>query len=225
MTMYDYFLQEKMTFAQGVNIMNNYPIASLGITKSAAENLNNIARKRKPTEAERGKLYIALRKIPYEVSEKPAPEPPKQNPIPIPVPIQQPAPTPDDFRAHPLFQQAKELHKRQSYVHALMVNATTDEDRAQHAIELMETITPQLDALYDRMRNPEPTTAYTFKYEVQGYDQNEPAADLKKLLSLRTRISKLNKIIPEAKSLERRKELEAELAAKIAEKERIEATK
>lgn len=217
--MYDYFLTEKMTFEQGVQLMNNYPLA---ITPAAAENLNKVSRKRKPTEAERGKLYIALRGIPYEISEKPAPELPKQKPT--PVPIQEPLLAQDDFRTHPLFAQAKELHKRQSYVHALMVNAATDEERGQHAIELMETITPQLDALYDRMRNPIPTTAYTFENQVQGYT-NEPAADLKKLLSLRTRISKLHKIIPHAKSLERRKELEDELAAKIAEKERIEAAK
>ena len=108
-----------------------------------------------------------------------------------------------------------------------MVAADTVEDRAEHAREIMERIIPTLDAYYDRQRNgtPEaesdPATAYNFKYQVNGMASVVEINPTRKLHSIRTRISKLKKLIPDAPTLARKTQLEAELEDKLAEENRL----
>ena len=120
---------------------------------------------------------------------------------------------------------AKELHKIVGYHHALMSNAATDEERALHAEQVMEA-QRLLDAEYDRLR-----AIGTAEEGMAEADQvpgiapilnEKSAADLKKLNSIRPRISKINKELPKANTDKRRAELEKELKEKTAEKERLE---
>lgn len=120
---------------------------------------------------------------------------------------------------------AKELHKIVGYHHALMSNAATDEERALHAEQVLEA-QRMLDAEYDRLRAI--GTAVEGMAEADQVPGIAPilneksAADLKKLNSIRSRISKINKELPKANTDKRRAELEKELKEKTAEKERLE---
>lgn len=112
---------------------------------------------------------------------------------------------------------AKRLHKEQAYHHAMMVSASTDQERAEHAERVLQ-LSKQLDIEYDRLRSG--------KEEEQSTPAASQASDnyatLKRLNSLRARIAKLrNKLIPKAVG-KRLADLEAELASKQAEKERLE---
>ena len=104
------------------------------------------------------------------------------------------------------------LHKEHAHVHALMVSATTDEDRAAAAILIMEGIRPELDKEYDRLRGNAPDSAPVV-------EDNK----VKKLLSVRSSISALKGKINKAKDPAKKAKLEKQLADKIAEKERLEA--
>lgn len=108
------------------------------------------------------------------------------------------------------------LHKEHSHHHALLVAATTDAQRAEHAAAIMQRIIPALDAEYDRTRIGA-TTDEPPRRGVAG------SADLlRRLQVVRVRLSKLKKLIPAAPNLERRRQLETEQAEKEAEKARLE---
>ena len=54
-----------------------------------------------------------------------------------------------------LYQQAIELHKEHSYLHALLCDAALGSDSQktrQHAVKIMETVIPALDRIYDAAR-------------------------------------------------------------------------
>lgn len=109
------------------------------------------------------------------------------------------------------------LHKRHSFAHAMLVAAATDAERASLAIELMEEIVPALDRIYDA--------------HLEGRAPAEPAAPgevadaatIRRLQSLRTRVSRLrNQLIPGAPTPARKAQLEKELDLKLAEIKQIE---
>ncbi len=134
---------------------------------------------------------------------------------------------------------AKALHKEHGHLHALLVAATTDADRARYAREIMERIVPALDAEYDRLRSnptadPSPEgRGGAFVPVLAGTDaglghstlprgEGSAVGLLRKLASLRSRISTLRKRLSTETDAARRAKLEAELEAKTAEKERLE---
>jgi hypothetical protein len=113
---------------------------------------------------------------------------------------------------------AKDLHKRHGHLHATMATAQTDAARGAIAREIMEEVVPALDDEYDRLRGG----------DVEGSEAPPATAGsdsiLRKLNSIRTRIARLrNKLIPAEKNDAKLAKLNAELAAKIAEKEALEA--
>lgn len=112
---------------------------------------------------------------------------------------------------------AKPLHKAHSHHHALMVSATSDEQRADHARKIMEDILPKIDRIYDGARAGEAVEENT--------DKEPPVGNpLRRLQSLRTRVSRLrNQLIPGASNSTRRAALEAELKQKLVEIEALEA--
>ncbi len=122
------------------------------------------------------------------------------------------------------------LHKEHSHVHALLVAATTDEQRAEYSRDIMERIIPALDAEYDRLREAAKSGG-DFKSPPDSEDNTSPgpilnagdARAFKKLQSVRSRISTLRKKIPLEKDPKRKAKLEQELETKQAEKERLEA--
>jgi len=120
------------------------------------------------------------------------------------------------------------LHKEHSHVHALLVSATTDEQRAEYSRDIMERIIPALDAEYDRLR-AESKREMTPNDAMPNDESPAPiltagdARAFKKLQSVRSRISTLRKKIPQEKDPKRKLKLEQELEEKLAEKERLEA--
>lgn len=89
-----------------------------------------------------------------------------------------------------------------------------------HAGKIMREILPALDAEYDRLRAGKP------EQWQQGPildDTDNTLHQVKRLASLRTRIARLkNHLIPEARDMKRRAQLEKQLEENIAEKNRIE---
>lgn len=112
---------------------------------------------------------------------------------------------------------AKSLHKLHGHVHAQMTMATTNEERADLARQIMVEIVPKLDAEYDRLRgNDKEETPDT------ADQQSDTTPLFRKLQSLRARISRLkNEIIPAATGA-RLAKYQQELEEKTAKKEAIE---
>lgn len=123
-------------------------------------------------------------------------------------------------------EKAKNLHKKHGHEHALMVTAKTDEARAEHATTIMEEIVPQLDAEYDRLRSANDESPLEGG---KGGDGTAPIlnsddfAALKKLQSVRARISTLKGKIKKEKDPARQKDLEQQLTEKEAERDRLDA--
>lgn len=154
---------------------------------------------------------------------------PSENAVPAETPRE--VPTPDQLQQQYVARtltsvRAKRWHKEHAHVHALMVSATTDEERAKYASDIMQRIIPALDAEYDHLR--------TLEQELQGMEEENKAAPtrpilnttdasaFKKLQSVRSRISTLRKKIAAEKDPDKRAKLERELELKIAERERLE---
>lgn len=194
-----------------------------------------------------GKLAEALQKplptlSPSQVSsalqEQPGPvttPPSSRTELPATQPVES-IPAPQDPKL--TSNEAKRLHKDHAHYHALMVTATTDEERAMYARKIMDDINPALDREYDRLRalaaatltgtvpstseteEPEPDTIHTTPGPILN---SGDMADYKKLQSIRVRLSNLKKIIPTTKDARKKAKLEKEQATKIAEKDRLEA--
>jgi hypothetical protein len=113
--------------------------------------------------------------------------------------------------------EAKKLHKRHAFLHAGLAGAADDAARFKLAEEILESIVPRLDEIYDAIR----------KYSETG-DAPQPAdrraivketvEKMKRLDSLEPRISRLKKMIENGGLAPRDlKKYDAELAAKLAE--------
>lgn len=120
---------------------------------------------------------------------------------------------------------AKGLHKEHAHVHALMVAATTDEERGRYAADIMQRIIPALDAEYDRLR-----AEASAKASPTGTDGDAPIAPIlnatdarafKKLQSVRSRISTLRKKIAEEKDRDKKAKWQRELEKKEVERDRL----
>ena len=111
---------------------------------------------------------------------------------------------------------AIKLHKKHSHLHALMVAAKNDRERGRLAKEIMEKILPALDREYDRLRaGASPDADNTTNPDETP---RTPVEMIKRQNSLRARTSRLrNHLIPNASSLARKQELQAELEAKETE--------
>lgn len=106
------------------------------------------------------------------------------------------------------------LHKEQSHYHSLMVAATSDKERGEHAGEILR-ISGELDDEYDRLRGDKPRDMPSPRKAAKSAD------GLRRLQSLRSRIARLiNQLIPQA-SGPRKAELEKELEMKKAEAQRL----
>ena len=115
------------------------------------------------------------------------------------------------------------LHKLHSHHHALMVAATTDEERGEHARKIMREILPELDAEYDRIRAGATAEPPQKTVEMEQGPILNTMQMMKRLASVCTRIARLkNHLIPKAPDKKRRAQLEKELTEKTAEKERLE---
>lgn len=148
---------------------------------------------------------------------------PASVPVNLPVPDTASAPAPQ--KAEPpkileLRQKAKLLHKEHSNVKGVHNHMCankedySDEERYEVSERIMQHIVPQLDDIYDQIREwqdtgklPEQTTTGI---------QQETIKQMQRVYSLRPRISKLPKLIEKA-SGERKKQLEKELLEKQEE--------
>jgi len=203
MTLLEYWQQNKGTFAEGVALVKIHCPGAL--TKKMLQRLNTMAvTGETPGEYELGKLTNALKSTEAPDGTTIAPSIDEPEPMRESVTVQGNSPS--------TTARAKELHKSHAHVHATMVTADTDADRADAAREIMGDIIPELDAEYDKLREGD-TTA------------EKPAhtpVDFRKLHSLRTRIARLKKIIPNQKNAQQKAKLEAELADKLAQKAKLE---
>lgn len=180
-------------------------------------------------EYERGKLAYALH-LTLLPADLDAPQPVREkisaNPPAAQQEVRVTTDAPDEKLRSDL---AIALHKEHSHVHALLVAATTDEQRAEYARDIKERIIPALDAEYDRLREAAKSGA-DLKSRPDAEDNTTPgpiltagdARAFKKLQSVRSRISTLRKKIPTEKDPKRKLKLEQELETKLAEKERLE---
>lgn len=199
-------------FASGVQLLKEHNPAV--VTRIIMARFHEIIfNNSKPSEYELGKLAGALSKTPtpeFTPLEKALVS--QITPAPAQEEIKEPVKTTISTA------RAKELHKRHGHVHAQMVLAQTDDERAKHATEIMGTIVPELDAEYDNWVVGDPPAQQTPK------KPGLSGAKLRELQSLRSRISRLQKsLIPSQKDKAKKAKLEAELANKISRKEQIEA--
>jgi len=169
-------------------------------------------------EYEWGKVEAALRSTP--AGQTPPPAPPLNGRGDVEYTVE------DSTRPSPLGEGPgvglnRRLHKRHSHHHAFLISATTDAERAEHARTIMLDIIPALDAEYDRLRSTPPPSPLG---EGKGVGLNAPGVEeIRRLQTLRVRLSNLKKLIPAAPTIERRQQLETEQAEKQAEAARLEA--
>ena len=206
-------------FAKGVKLLVSHE-GNKHLTKQAFERLQRLAISGDYVDAYNlGKLTGALNKIAVEGAYE-APVMPK-----MAKPIEVPSDLADSHEDSPLPElkasaKAIELHKEQSHHHALMVSAENDKDRAEHAGKILE-IASALDREYDRIRAQANPTAIDDK-DHQTTRKDQGADKLRKLQSLRTRISQITrKHLPKATG-KRKADLEKELQMKQAEVQRLE---
>lgn len=164
-------------------------------------------------------LRIALQTLPDDAPEIPSLQTghaevanniaPSANPAPIePAPIQQ-------LRA-----EAKELHKRQAYLHAQLSIVERQEVRAELVVEIMETVIPRLDAIYDHIRGYEDTGELP-----TAAPNNRDGYIIERMLrrnSLKSRISKIKSLLKKAMEDVAKAKLKNELLEKQVELQGIE---
>lgn len=122
---------------------------------------------------------------------------------------------PEDAPEEPLYianlrERAKYLHKRESAVHTEMRLSDDKKHRYACAGEIMRDIRPMLDDIYEQIRTWESTGA------LQTLDvETETGNDLRRLLNLRSRVSKIKSLLADSSmSPKRRKILEWEMEEK-----------
>lgn len=218
-TLYDIWLRDSPgDFAAGVLLLARHDGAK-HLTRTTWQRLQTLAATGDYIGTyNQGKLENALRAtLPAVALAKAGNAPTALPPVPVPPPAPHPSPLTSD--------KAIALHKEHAHVHALMVAATTDEERAEHARDIMERIIPALDAEYDRLRAAQSPGDFKSPGDSEAVPvvAPKPAADFKKLQSLRSRISTLRKKIPLEKDPKRKAKLEQELSDKITERERLDA--
>jgi hypothetical protein len=203
-------------FAAGVRLLANHDGERL-LTKLTFQRLQVLAVSGSAPDAYNlGKLTGALAKI--EIGENYFPEPIEQ---PVKKVFVAPSVQVPDASSPITSAKAKALHKEQAHHHALMVAADNDNERGEHAGEILR-ISKDLDTEYDRLRaqlNP------GIEEELEPAPSPKPeqsAADLRRLNSLRSRSAHIrNKLLPKA-SGKRLADLEKELEKKAAEIQRLE---
>ena len=137
-----------------------------------------------------------------------------------------PTPTPTEPDViHRLRQQAKNLHKRQDDLKSrlnLMVEEATkfsEQERYDIANELLAEVTPQLDSIYDRIREWQKTG------EVPAVAKNDIVRDtVEKMQTIKyreQRISKIKSLLKKTPSQERKADLEKELLEKQVEVKKL----
>jgi len=137
---------------------------------------------------------------------------------------------PDDPVARPvepesirrLREKGKRLLKEQSYVHAQLCTATTDDDRYKYADQLMRQVVSQIDQVYNTLRLYEETGEDPGQVDRQAIVQ-ETIEKLKKRDSLKTLIRGHRRKL-EKKNLTnaQRREIEQEKARRELELEALE---
>ncbi len=205
-------------FAEGMKLLISHDGQKL-LTSQARLRMQMLALSGKEIDAYNlGKLSNALHsiKIPEDESapyQRQAPDPkPRSQPI-LPHPEQAESAS-SEVRPSPL---CILLHKEHSHWHALMVNATTDEDRAKAAEQVLD-VNARLDREYDRLRAIANGEAPA--HSMESYNSEATADVYKQKHGLRTRISRLRKLIPSAQG-ERLEKLKNELAEKQAKLEQL----
>lgn len=219
MTLYDIWLRDSPgDFAAGVRLLAQHDGAK-HLTRTTWARLQTLAATGDYVGTyNQGKLEGALQKV--DIAPDAVPQPALSPPPPVVAPeVPPPAPHPSPLTSD----KAIALHKEHAHVHALMVAATTDEERAEHARDIKERIVPALDAEYDRLRAAQSNPTPDPSPEKEGGRSTKTASSFKKLQSLRSRISTLRKKIPLEKDPKRKAKLEQELSDKITERERLEA--
>ncbi len=214
MTLLEHWQASGLSFAEGVRLLIQHGGAR-HLTKQAFDRLKSLAIfDDAPDSYNLGKLEYALRLTPYTATDNPAIE------VTTSTHPSQPVVRTITYQADPLPSippHIKSLHKERDHYHARMSAATQRPDRAASAERVLD-LTRQLDAAYDRLRNPEEASGQT---NTQQYAE-PTAADLRQLASLRTRASRLkNKLIPAATGA-RKAQLEKELTLKQADIKRLE---
>jgi HPt (histidine-containing phosphotransfer) domain-containing protein len=116
---------------------------------------------------------------------------------------------------------AKSLHKEHAYLKAQLLNSASDEDRYVLAERIMDNVIPQLDDIYDRIREWEATG------RVRGESRREIVSEVVQKLnrrgSIRSILSRLKKQLQEKDLSEsERQEAEKKIVEVSAELEEIE---
>lgn len=205
MTLHDLWLSRGGAFSTGVALLPQGAVTA----RIWARLRTLAATSEQPNDYELAKLQNALRKV--EASAEATPNPPALALLAGFVPPPPPAESlPADLnRKHPLWPGVIGLMKMHSHVHAKMVEATDDATRGECAREIVQEIIPEIDRLCDLIRSGAEVEAAPIAA------QKKPDA-LRQLLSLRSRVSKLPKLIASAKSPKEKQKYQQELDTKKA---------
>lgn len=113
---------------------------------------------------------------------------------------------------------AKLLHKEQALKHAQLATVTTDKERYALAFQIMEEVIPQLDNIYDTIREWESTGELPAPVHTNDVIK-DTVEKMKKVYSLSPRISRLKKWLNGGKKLtnKERQDYEKELLEKELE--------
>jgi hypothetical protein len=128
--------------------------------------------------------------------------------------------------------QARTLHKLHADRHAQLHATLDDAERLDLIVEIMETIIPSLDSIYDSIRVYEKTGALPEIRHPESENQNPTYATglrdgvqkFQRLQNLKSRISKLdgkNGLIEKEKDGNRKAKLQQELAEKLKERDAL----
>jgi hypothetical protein len=118
-----------------------------------------------------------------------------------------------------LKERARKLHKRQSMLHAQLSVLETEMERYEVAKEIMEDVIPSLDKIYEGLRKYEETGELP---PIQPEDNviREIVSKHNKMLTLRTRLSTLKRLIKNSDGAKRQK-YEKEMLSKELEIEEL----
>ncbi len=207
MTLLDFYIQQRLSFADGVALLRSHQGAALLSTQTWTR-LQMLAQQGTPPDKYNlGKLTDALAKI-------------KHHPDHPAATIGPAAPAPTDAQPNTATSaRAKRLHKEHSHHHATMFLATTDAERAAAAEKVLEVVA-DLDAEYNRIREGKGMEEDANPAPAEGI--RSEAQILRKLQTIRSRISEARRKLSKNLSPQNRQEIEAKLQKLLAEKESLE---
>lgn len=118
--------------------------------------------------------------------------------------------------------EARLLHKRHALLHARLYDEPEEEKRYELAEEIMETLIPGLDSIYDSIRNWQATGELPLEAKPDGDVVQDTVRKMQRIQSLASRISRLKGALKKKLPDSEAQAYQKELAEKQVEKKRLE---